>query len=227
MPTFVLVPGAWHGSWCFEAVVPFLERAGHTVHALTLIGLRPRDDNATVATTNLDTHADDVLALLDRAHITGATLIGHSYGGPTGAVGGSCDHHPVMASRAGRRRLSSIGRRSSMVPLLPATPSTLRTAAMPDGALIHSRRCCKRSGSPARRLRSLGASSFTAPAGATRPSLNSAPDFKPIRRGKCTTSRPPTTRCARPRMPSLHFCSMSASQTNRHEDDRIPNDAGT
>jgi pimeloyl-ACP methyl ester carboxylesterase len=81
MTTFVLVPGAWHGAWCFEAVVPLLERAGHTVHALTLTGLRPDDDNATVATANLDTHAGDVLRLLDRAHITSATLVGHSYAG--------------------------------------------------------------------------------------------------------------------------------------------------
>ena len=81
MATFVLVPGAWKGSWSFEAVVPLLERAGHAVHALTLTGLRPDDDNATVATANLDTHANDVLRLLDRAHITGATLVGHSYGG--------------------------------------------------------------------------------------------------------------------------------------------------
>ena len=81
MTTFVLVPGAWKGAWAFEAVVPLLERAGHTVHALTLTGLRPDDDNATVATANLDTHADDVLAHLDRAHITSATLVGHSYAG--------------------------------------------------------------------------------------------------------------------------------------------------
>ncbi len=81
MATFVLVPGGWKGSWAYEAVVPLLERAGHTVHALTLTGLRPDDDNSTVATANLDTHADDVLRLLDRAHITSATLVGHSYGG--------------------------------------------------------------------------------------------------------------------------------------------------
>jgi pimeloyl-ACP methyl ester carboxylesterase len=81
MATFILVPGAWHGSWAYEAVVPLLERAGHAVHALTLTGLRPDDDNATVATANLDTHADDVLRLLDRAHITSATLVGHSYAG--------------------------------------------------------------------------------------------------------------------------------------------------
>ncbi|NUS16474.1 MAG: alpha/beta fold hydrolase [Streptomyces sp.] len=81
MATFVLVPGGWKGFWSFEAVVPLLERAGHTVHALTLTGLRPDDDAATVASANLDTHADDVLRLLDRARVGGATLVGHSYAG--------------------------------------------------------------------------------------------------------------------------------------------------
>lgn len=81
MATFVLVPGGWHGSWTFEGVTPLLERAGHTVHALTLTGLHPDDDAATVAGANLDTHAADVLAVLDRERITDATLVGHSYGG--------------------------------------------------------------------------------------------------------------------------------------------------
>ncbi|MEU5116191.1 alpha/beta hydrolase family protein [Streptomyces longwoodensis] len=81
MATFVLVPGGWHGAWSFEQVVPLLERAGHTVHALTLTGLRPEDDEATVAAANLDTHADDVLRLFDEARLTGVTLVGHSYGG--------------------------------------------------------------------------------------------------------------------------------------------------
>jgi pimeloyl-ACP methyl ester carboxylesterase len=94
MATYVLVPGAWKGSWSFEAVVPLLERAGHTVHALTLTGLRPDDDEATVATANLDTHADNVLRLLDRAHVTDATLVGHSYGGMVTAA---------AADRAGGR----------------------------------------------------------------------------------------------------------------------------
>ena len=81
MATFILIPGGWHGSWCFDPVTPLLERRGHTVHALTLTGLRPGDDEATVATANLDTHADDVLRLLDCERITDATLVGHSYGG--------------------------------------------------------------------------------------------------------------------------------------------------
>jgi pimeloyl-ACP methyl ester carboxylesterase len=81
MATFVLVPGAWHGPWAFEGVTPLLQRVGHTVHAVTLTGLRPDDDPATVAGANLDTHAQDVLNLLDRAHLTDVVLVGHSYGG--------------------------------------------------------------------------------------------------------------------------------------------------
>ncbi|UOE45665.1 alpha/beta fold hydrolase [Agromyces larvae] len=81
MSTFVLVPGAWHGAWAFDAVTSLLHAAGHAVHGLTLTGLRPGDDDATVANANLDTHAEDVLRLLDRAEIADATLVGHSYGG--------------------------------------------------------------------------------------------------------------------------------------------------
>jgi pimeloyl-ACP methyl ester carboxylesterase len=79
MTTFVLVPGGWKGSWAYDAVVPLLD--GHDVHALTLTGLRPEDDEVTVATANLDTHIDDVLLLLERADLTDVTLVGHSYAG--------------------------------------------------------------------------------------------------------------------------------------------------
>lgn len=98
MTMFVLVPGAWHGSWCFEAVVPLLEQAGHSAYALTLTGLRPDDDEATVATANLDTHADDVLALLDRTGATDVTLLGHSYGGMV--VAAAADRAAGRVSRA-------------------------------------------------------------------------------------------------------------------------------
>lgn len=81
MATFVLVPGGWRGSWTYEAVAPLLERAGHTVHALTLTGLRPGDGPAEVAAANLDTHAGDVLGLLDRTGAADVALVGHSYGG--------------------------------------------------------------------------------------------------------------------------------------------------
>src|SRR4051795_10471631 len=95
--TFVLVPGAWKGSWAFESVVPLLERAGHTVHALTLTGLQPDDDDATVAAANLDRHAADVLQLVDRAHLTDVTLVGHSYAGMV--IAAAADRAPDRVSR--------------------------------------------------------------------------------------------------------------------------------
>ncbi len=38
MSTFVLVHGAWHGGWCWEKVVPLLEKAGHEVVVVDLPG---------------------------------------------------------------------------------------------------------------------------------------------------------------------------------------------
>ncbi|MDE1896195.1 MAG: alpha/beta fold hydrolase [Rhodospirillales bacterium] len=31
MAVFILVPGAWHGAWCWEIITPLLEAAGHQV----------------------------------------------------------------------------------------------------------------------------------------------------------------------------------------------------
>ena len=152
MATFVLVPGGWKGSWSYEAVTPLLERAGHAVHALTLTGLRPADDNATVATANLDTHADDVLRLLDRAHLTSVTLVGHSYGGMviTAAVpirsprsckrSGSPAHSPGFpAGSSSTARDGRTGRRSP--------GSAPGSKPIPDGGSTTSRpatTCCTR-----------------------------------------------------------------------------------
>lgn len=97
MATFILVPGAWHGAWAFEAVTPLLEAAGHTVHAVTLTGLRPDDGEEVVAGTNLDTHADDVVGLLEREDITEATLVGHSYAGLV--ISAAADRTPNRVSR--------------------------------------------------------------------------------------------------------------------------------
>jgi pimeloyl-ACP methyl ester carboxylesterase len=77
MSTFVLVHGGWRGAWTWEAVVPLLQRAGHTAYTMTLTGVG-RDD---AGGANLDTHVDDVLRVLDDNNISDAVLVGHSYGG--------------------------------------------------------------------------------------------------------------------------------------------------
>ena len=78
--TYVFVPGAWHGGWCFRNVARLLRRAGHEVHALTLTGLGERAHLAHPGIT-LDTHIQDVIGLLDMEELEGVVLVGHSYGG--------------------------------------------------------------------------------------------------------------------------------------------------
>lgn len=36
MSVYALVPGAWHGAWCWEHVAPLLAEAGHRVVAIDL-----------------------------------------------------------------------------------------------------------------------------------------------------------------------------------------------
>ncbi len=31
MTSFLLVHGSWHGAWCWEKLVPFLDGAGHAL----------------------------------------------------------------------------------------------------------------------------------------------------------------------------------------------------
>lgn len=80
MTTFVLVHGAWHGGWCWQRVIPFLEAAGHAVYAPTLTGLAERAAELAPA-VGLDTHIQDIVALLEEKDLQGVTLVGHSYGG--------------------------------------------------------------------------------------------------------------------------------------------------
>lgn len=80
MATFILVPGGWHGGWYFHPIADTLRRNGHHAFPMTLTGLGDRAHLLT-ATTNLDTHIQDVVALLEAAEIHDAVLVGHSYAG--------------------------------------------------------------------------------------------------------------------------------------------------
>ena len=87
MATFVLVHGAWHGAWCWQKVIPFLEAAGHEVYAPTLTGLAERASELS-PDVGLDTHIQDIVGLLEEKNLHGVILVGHSYGAMviTGAV---------------------------------------------------------------------------------------------------------------------------------------------
>jgi pimeloyl-ACP methyl ester carboxylesterase len=74
--TVVLVHGAWHGAWCFDRVVPLLERAGVPAVAIDL----PGHGNDPGPFTDLHGDAARVAETLDG--IGGdVVLLGHSYGG--------------------------------------------------------------------------------------------------------------------------------------------------
>lgn len=81
MAAFVLVPGAWLGSWVWERVVPLLEEAGHSAHPVTLSGLAERADEADGV--DLDTHARDVVAAVEAAaaDVAAVVVVSHSYAG--------------------------------------------------------------------------------------------------------------------------------------------------
>ena len=80
MTTFVLVHGAFHWGWCWKKVVPLLRAANHEVFTPTLTGLGERAHLLT-PTTNLQTHAEDITAVLEYEDLSGVVLAGHSYGG--------------------------------------------------------------------------------------------------------------------------------------------------
>ena len=80
MTTYVLVPGACHGAWCFDDLADELRSRGHRVLAITLTGIAERA-HLRHAGVNLETHITDVLAELAVGDVSDAVLVGHSYGG--------------------------------------------------------------------------------------------------------------------------------------------------
>ncbi|MGW0807789.1 alpha/beta fold hydrolase [Nonomuraea sp. NPDC002799] len=95
MATFVLIPGMCHGGWCFDELSHALRAEGHAVHALTLTGLSERS-HLLHGGVNLDTHIEDVTALLAVADVRDAVLVGHSYGGMV--ITGAADRAPERVS---------------------------------------------------------------------------------------------------------------------------------
>ena len=78
--TYVLVHGAWHGSWCWKRVRKGLRDTGHQVFTPTLTGLGERS-HLNSAAVNLSTHIADVVNLLRWEDLSDVILCGHSYGG--------------------------------------------------------------------------------------------------------------------------------------------------
>ncbi|HJU28221.1 MAG TPA: alpha/beta fold hydrolase, partial [Candidatus Binataceae bacterium] len=79
--TFVLVHGAWHGAWCWAAVMRQLELSGHRAVALDLPGRgsNPMDH----AKITREVWVDAVVGLIEERGLHDVVLAGHSLGGLT------------------------------------------------------------------------------------------------------------------------------------------------
>jgi pimeloyl-ACP methyl ester carboxylesterase len=70
--TFVLVHGAWHGSWAWDRLTPLLAEAD--AHVVT-------PDLTLDSDIGLHTHVDEVLTAIDATADRDLVLVGHSYAG--------------------------------------------------------------------------------------------------------------------------------------------------
>src|SRR4051794_14896450 len=91
MATYVLVHGAWGGSYGWRRVRPLLQQAGHAVFTPSLTGQGERAHLATPE-VNLSTHIQDVYNAIWYEDLTDIILVGHSYGGMV--VSGVADRMP-------------------------------------------------------------------------------------------------------------------------------------
>ena len=89
MTTFVLVHGAWGGSYGFRAVRGPLREAGHEVFTPSLTGIGERVHLASPQ-VNLTTHVTDVVNTVLYEDLSGIVLLGYSYGGMV--VTGALEH---------------------------------------------------------------------------------------------------------------------------------------
>ena len=80
MATFVVAHGAWSAGWAWKKMRPLMRTAGHELWTPTYTGLGERAHLATPE-VDLDTHIQDIVAVLETEDLNDVILIGHSYGG--------------------------------------------------------------------------------------------------------------------------------------------------
>jgi pimeloyl-ACP methyl ester carboxylesterase len=78
--TYVLVHGTGSGGWLWDPVVTLLRELGHSVHALTLVGVGDRASEGS-PNTNVTTHVHQIISLIQELAAPQVVLVGFSYGG--------------------------------------------------------------------------------------------------------------------------------------------------
>ncbi|MEV6640548.1 alpha/beta hydrolase [Amycolatopsis sp. NPDC051371] len=77
MAEFVLVAGAWLGSWAWDDVVPGLREAGHGAHAVTLSGVAEKRE----VPAGQQRHVQDIVDVVSQGDLRDVVVVGHSYSG--------------------------------------------------------------------------------------------------------------------------------------------------
>ncbi|MBP2400866.1 alpha/beta hydrolase [Streptomyces syringium] len=96
MTAFILVSGAFTGGWVWEEVATRLEESGAEVHSVTLTGMGDRPGTAGPG-TDLETHIEDLVRLIDRVQAAEVVIVGHCYG--IHPVLGAADRRPERIAR--------------------------------------------------------------------------------------------------------------------------------
>ena len=80
MATFVVAHGAWSAGWAWKKMRPLLRERGHALYTPTYTGLGERVHLGS-PDVDLDSHIQDVCAVLTMEDLRNVVLVGHSYGG--------------------------------------------------------------------------------------------------------------------------------------------------
>jgi len=80
MSVYILVHGAWGGSWCWKSIRRALQAQSHEVFTPSLSGVGERS-HLLSRHIDLDTHIADVMNLIRWEELSDVVLCGHSYGG--------------------------------------------------------------------------------------------------------------------------------------------------
>jgi len=78
--TYLICHGAWSGGWSWAKIRLRLRAAGHTVFTPTYTGLGDRA-HLVHPMVDLETHIQDILAVIEAEDLADFVLVGHSYGG--------------------------------------------------------------------------------------------------------------------------------------------------
>jgi pimeloyl-ACP methyl ester carboxylesterase len=78
--TFLVCTGAWSAGWAWKKMHPLMSVAGHRLVTPTYTDLGEREHLANPS-NDLETHIQDMLAVIKYEDLRDIVLIGHSYGG--------------------------------------------------------------------------------------------------------------------------------------------------